>query len=331
MSGWAAFRQWMSRGKVAERVERHRPEVRGMLQRVSLEIPSVLEVHGIAKNLSGVQALRSVDLVLAPGTIHALIGPNGSGKTTLLNVMSGYLEPDTGEVLLLGQDVKGWPTHRRAQLGLSRTFQTPYTFQDATCRDNVLIALDLHGRHDAISQVLRLPPAFRQERRQYKRALELLEAVGLGSEITTPAGQLPPGELRLLELARVLALEPKVVLMDEPVAGLTSHEIDEFEGAIRALREAGIAVLLVEHHVDFVLRLADTVTVMDFGKVIAHGDPEQVRTNPAVLSAYLGQPEESLSDDIELPAGATAVEDELEARFKDAEAPAEEPETSPSP
>ena len=331
MSGWAALRRWLPHEKAAERLERRRPEVRGMLERVSLELPSVLEVSGISKNLSGVQALRSIDLSLAPGTIHALIGPNGSGKTTLLNIMSGYLEPDTGDVRLLGQDVRHWPVHRRARLGLARTFQTPYTFEDATCRDNVLVALDLHRRYDAVSNVLRLPPAFREERRQYKRALTLLEAVGLGNEFTTPAGQLAPGERRLLELARVLALEPKVVLMDEPVAGLTSHEIDEFEGAIRALRDAGIAVLLVEHHVDFVLRLADTVTVMDFGKVIARGDPEKVRVDPAVLSAYLGQPEESLPDELELPVGATAVEDELEAPFRNAEAPAEEPETSSSP
>ena len=310
MSGWTALRQWLFRRRTPERAAHGRPEVSGMLEKVTTDLKYVLEVHGVSKNLSGVQALRDVDLSVAPGTVHALIGPNGSGKTTLLNVMSGFLDPDAGNVMLLGEDVTHASVHSRARQGLGRTFQTPYIFEDVTCRDNILVALDRHRRHNALSYILRL--AYREERRHYQRALELLDAVGLGAEATTPAGRLPPGDRRLLELARVLALNPKVVLMDEPAAGLTAHEIDELEEAIGALRSAGVAVLLVEHHVDFVLRLADIVTVIDFGSVIARGDPHKVRTDPKVLSAYLGDPEETEGA---LPEGTTAVEEELEDRL----------------
>jgi branched-chain amino acid transport system ATP-binding protein/branched-chain amino acid transport system permease protein len=212
--------------------------------------------------------------------------------------------------MLLGEDVTHSSVHSRARSGLGRTFQTPYIFEDVTCRDNIMVALDRHRRYNALSYIVRL--AYKEERRHYRRALELLDAVGLGAEATTPAGRLPPGDRRLLELARVLALNPKVVLMDEPAAGLTAHEIDELEEAIGALRTAGVAVLLVEHHVDFVLRLADTVTVVDFGSVIARGDPHEVRSNPQVLSAYLGEPEETEGA---LPEGTTAVEEELEDRL----------------
>jgi ABC-type branched-subunit amino acid transport system ATPase component len=292
MSGWGALRRWLYERNPPERSERPRPELRGVLEGVRLDLPSALEVRGVAKNLSGVQALRGIDLTVAPGTIHALIGPNGSGKTTLLNVMSGFLEPDSGQVLLMGKDATQWSVNRRAGIGLARTFQTPNIFEDMTCRDNVLTALDLHRERSSVGYVLRLPGAFREERQAYDRALVLLHAVGLGERITIPAGDLPPGERRLLELARLLALNPKVVLLDEPAGGLTAHEIGELGSAIRTLRDAGIAVLLVEHHVDFVLGLADTVTVIDFGEVISRGAPEDIRNDPAVLAAYLGEPDE---------------------------------------
>lgn len=296
MSGWQWVKLRLSRGKVEEAHERKRAAVKTMLEPIQIERDTVLQVSKISKNLSGVQALRDVGLTVRPGTVHALIGPNGSGKTTMLNVMSGFMPPDEGTVSLLGRDVTHMTAHRRAQLGLARTFQTPSVFEAAVCRDNVMIALDQHRKHNSVSHLVRLPWARRDERRTYDRAVGLLDSVGLGHRVTTPAGDLPPGERRLLELARVLALEPKIVLMDEPAAGLTEPEIEELEECVRALRESGVAVLLVEHHVDFVLRLADEITVIDFGEVIARGEPDEVRTDPAVIAAYLGETTEEGHD-----------------------------------
>jgi ABC-type branched-subunit amino acid transport system ATPase component/ABC-type branched-subunit amino acid transport system permease subunit len=305
MSGIRRIQErWFAKRRIVA-VEK-RPEISGTLSPVGLGERTVLEVQGIAKNLSGVQALGGVDLAVTAGTVHALIGPNGSGKTTMLNVISGYLAPDSGTVAVLGEDVTGLSAHVRSRKGLARTFQTPLIFEEITCRDNVLIALDIHRKHNGWSYLVRLPGSRREERRHYERAKELLEAVGLINEFDRPAGELPPGRRRLLELARVLALQPKVVAMDEPAAGLSSSEIDELEEAIRALRAAGIAVLLVEHHVDFILRLADTVTVIDFGKVIARGGPQEVRSDPAVLAAYLGTPIDEPEDE-PLAAGAPSV------------------------
>jgi ABC-type branched-subunit amino acid transport system ATPase component/ABC-type branched-subunit amino acid transport system permease subunit len=310
MSGWQWLRRrFLTRGGAAETKERSRAEVKSMLNPTKVELPCVLEVEGVAKTLSGVRALRGVDISVTPGTVHALIGPNGSGKTTMLNVMSGYLAPDEGTVRLMGQDVTHMSAHVRAQRGLARTFQTPFVFENALCRENVMIALDQQRRNPGLAHVVRLPSAIREERATFARAGALLEAVGLSQRITAPAGDLPPGERRLLELARVLALEPKVVLMDEPAAGLTGPEIEELEESIRALREVGVAVLLVEHHVDFVLRLADVVTVIDFGQVIAHGPPQEIRNNPAVLAAYLGEPTEELEA---VTAASGALEEEAE-------------------
>ena len=248
---------------------------------------AALRLVGVRKTLSGVKALAGIDLTLEAGTVHALIGPNGSGKTTLLNVSSGYLSPDEGHVELLGAPAPA-SVHERSRAGLARTFQTPFVFEDMSCVENVVVALDARRRHGNLAYALRLPATRREERANVARAREILMSLGLGGRVDTEAASLPPGERRLLELARVVALDPAAVLMDEPAAGLNGHEIDELEEVIRALKAAGIAVLLVEHHVAFVMRLADTVTVIDFGQVIARGRPEEVARDPEVIRAYLG-------------------------------------------
>jgi branched-chain amino acid transport system permease protein len=288
MSAWWVLRQRLRRRRrtTGASTERERAEVSSTVAPVKAE-GVMLELRDVHKTLSGVRALNGVDLTLAAGSVHALIGPNGSGKTTLLNIISGYLTPDRGSVLFAGRDAEP-SVHARARRGLARTFQTPFVFEGMSCLENVMVALDSHRRHGNLWYALRAPWALREERRHVSRAAAILASVGLGEKADDVAARLPPGERRLLEIGRVVALDPTVVLMDEPAAGLTGVEIDELEEVIRALRTAGIAVLLVEHHVGFVLRLADTVTVVDFGKVIARGLPTEITKNPTVIAAYLG-------------------------------------------
>jgi len=245
-----------------------------------------LDARGLRRRMGGVQAVDGVDLAVDTGQVHALIGPNGSGKTTTLNLLSGYVEPDQGTFELKGQPVAA-AGHVRARAGLGRTFQTPLLFDGMSCVENVLVALDRHRQASNLAYLLRLPAARREERLHWRRACEILAAVGL-HDPERRADVLPPGERRLLELARLVAARPSVVLMDEPAAGLTHAEIEHLERMVRVMASAGISVVLVEHHVDLVLRLADTVTVLDFGKVIAHGSPAEVREHPDVVAAYLG-------------------------------------------
>jgi branched-chain amino acid transport system permease protein len=248
---------------------------------------NVLELNSVSKTLSGVRALIHVDLVVEAGTVHALIGPNGAGKTTMLNVISGYLRPDEGEVKLRGRLSKS-SVHRRSKEGLARTFQTPLVFEKMSCLDNVMVAMDSHRKMPIWLYALRYPGARREERAHVERSTAILASVGLGQRMSDRASALPPGERRLLEIARVVALNPSVVLMDEPAAGLTGDEIEELEEVVRALSAAGIGVLLVEHHVGLVLRLADVVTVIDYGRVISHGTPDHISNDPKVIAAYLG-------------------------------------------
>jgi branched-chain amino acid transport system permease protein len=309
MSAWWLLRNWVKRtvrrGAPAER-NVARPEIAAVLPPVDTAPDVLVDAVQVRKNLGGVQALDGLDLTLRAGTVHALIGPNGSGKTTFLNALSGYLAHDSGTIQLFGGPVEGVAVYRRARQGLARTFQTPYVFQGISCLENVLVALDAQRRNPLVAYAVRLPAARREEREHHARAAELLDAVGLAGRHHDRAGDLPPGQRRLLELARVLALRPRAVLMDEPAAGLSQPEIEDLVEAIRVLRRAGIGVLLVEHHVDMVLALADEVTVIDFGKVIAKGSPEAVRRDPAVIEAYLGTSHHAGTDDAATAAAAVA-------------------------
>jgi len=283
--------------------ERAKPEIGRVIEPIETKDTPVLVAEGVVKMLGGVQALNGIDITVEPGTVHALIGPNGSGKTTFLNTISGYLRADEGAVTLFDHEASGDAPHVRARAGLGRTFQTPFIFEGISCLENVITALDRHREQGLLAYTIRWPAARREERRSYDRALEILEAVGLRDRADTAASALPPGERRLLELARVLGLEPSLVLMDEPAAGLTSGEIDELEEVIIGFRDSGIGVLLVEHHVEFVLGLADVVTVIDFGEVIARGAPGEVRNDPTVITAYLGEDDEAppVGDDPAVP------------------------------
>jgi branched-chain amino acid transport system permease protein len=230
------------------------------------------------------------------GSVAAVIGPNGSGKTTLLNVVSGLVTPDSVRIEFLGDDITNVSPDGRARLGLARTFQTPLLFDQMSCLDNVLVAIDRVEPKDSAGALLRLPRWRKAEHSKIERATEILDALGLGAKADAPARSLTPGERRLLELSRVIGLGPRLVLMDEPAAGLTEPEIEILEQLIRELVGQGVAVVLVEHHVDVVMRLADQVTALDFGEVIAHGLPDAVRRDPAVVGAYFGDQDAELAD-----------------------------------
>lgn len=308
MSGWRLLVGRLRR-QPTDRAQRRRPDIASVTPPVPDRVGAaagvpLLELANLAKTINGVRALVDVSMAVQPGQVHALIGPNGSGKTTTLNAVSGYLALDHGHVALDGTDLATLRPHRRAAAGIARTFQTPFVFETMTCADNVTAALDLRHARRLSSYLVRLPRARRSEARTKRRALELLDALGLGPLADVTAGSLPPGERRLLELARVLALEPRLVLMDEPAAGLSDTEVDELAEVIAALRTTGIAVVLVEHHVEFVLGLADTVTVLDFGRVIAAGPPDAIRSDPVVISAYLGGPLPGVELELDVTGGA---------------------------
>lgn len=232
---------------------------------------AILEVRGLMMRFGGVMALNAVDMDVPTGEITGLIGPNGAGKTTLFNVINGMLEPSSGTVRLSGVDATRFPPHRRAKLGLARTFQRLELFASLSVRDNVRVAAELAGR------------------RHIKRAVErILTRVGLEDVADRTAGELPTGSARLVEIARALATQPTVLLLDEPASGLGDAETDHLATLLHDLAREGLAILLVEHDVNFIMDVCDTIYVLDLGEVIAHGSPDEIRRNPLVLSAYLG-------------------------------------------
>lgn len=294
MSGWWKIKQRFIRRQVIQPQSSSDFDLRPLLAERRGGTAS-LRAEGVAKKLGGVQALADAWFVVEPGTVHALIGPNGSGKTTFLNVVCGYIAADQGSVELLGRNVSEQPVFERARMGLARTFQTPLVFESMSCAENVLAALDARRRVRLVSYFLRFPSAVSEEKRHHASALAILEAVGLGARVNDRAGDLPPGQRRLLEIGRLIALEPSLVLMDEPAAGLNPEEMLNLERAIRQLREQGLSVLLIEHHTDLVMRVADVITVFDFGRTLTSGPPAEVRGDARVLEAYLGTSPANLS------------------------------------
>ena len=245
-----------------------------------------LELDNVSKNFGGLQALRDVSFRVAPGSIHALIGPNGAGKTTLINVIAGFYRTDGGAVLINGQAANISSMHDAARRGVVRTFQTMKLFGDMTVLEHVLIGLACHS--GAGFRLLGRVRAREQAARNLAAARELIALVGLSRFEQTPSSALAYGHRRLLEIARALAVQPKVLLLDEPAAGLITEEIASLAEIIRKLRAAGMTVLLIEHHIDLVVSISDRVTVLDYGAVIADGPPAAVQRDERVIAAYLG-------------------------------------------
>jgi branched-chain amino acid transport system permease protein len=247
-----------------------------------------LAVAGLARAFGGVRAVDGVSFEVRPGEVHGLIGPNGAGKTTVINLVSGLLAPTGGEIRLEGRAIQGLAPHRIAARGVARTFQNIRLFPDLSALSNVLVGEHLVRRASLGARLLGLPRAAEEERRARERARALLERVGLGARAGERARNLSYGEQRRVEIARALASEPRVLLLDEPTAGMNPVEVQGVAALIRQVAAAGHSVLLVEHNVKLVMDVCDRITVLDFGKVIAAGAPAEVAQDPAVVDAYLG-------------------------------------------
>jgi len=249
---------------------------------------TLLSLNGITRRFGGLIAVDGVDLAVAKGGVTAVIGPNGAGKTTLFNIISGFQAPNAGRIVFDGTDITGHPPEAIAAAGVVRTFQLVQLFQNLSVLENVKVGSHLHTTGGLWSAVLRLPRTRAAERALEARARELLAFVGLDAEADEEANALAYGQQRLLEIARSLAAGPRLLLLDEPAAGLSVEETRRLAAAIRTIAERGTTVLLIEHDMKLVMNTADTVAVLDFGRKIAEGPPETVREDAAVIAAYLG-------------------------------------------
>ena len=249
----------------------------------------LLRITHLSKHFGGLPALAEVSLRVAPGQVTALIGPNGAGKTTLINCLTGVIRPDGGEIFFDGVNIAGLPAHRIARLGVTRTFQNLRLFPRLSVLDNVLCGLTtLAG--DSLFQALLRPPGLRhRERRLRLTAMEALDTFGLADQAGLPAAVLPYGDKKRLEMARAFVSQPRLTLLDEPVAGLNPEETAQIAALIRQMRLSGKTMVLVEHDMELVMGVSDHVVVLDGGSRIASGSPAEVRTNPLVLEAYLGR------------------------------------------
>jgi ABC-type branched-subunit amino acid transport system ATPase component len=254
-------------------------------------ITPLLRLEGVSRFFGGVQAVGGVSLSIEAGSIHGLIGPNGAGKTTALNLISGILRPDEGTISFRSRAISGLSAQRIARFGIRRTYQNIRLFGTLSCRENVLVGLHSRRRDSLLQRLYFAPSERRAEEWSRQQATALLDRVGIASRADVPAAQLPYGEQRRLEIARALAGAPELLLLDEPTAGMNPAEAHEIARLIRSIAAEGTAVLLVEHNLELVMGISHTITVLNFGRVIASGLPEAVRSDEDVIAAYIGTDE----------------------------------------
>jgi branched-chain amino acid transport system ATP-binding protein len=249
---------------------------------------TALELQDIHHDFSGLQVLSGVDLAVRAGDRHAVIGPNGAGKSTLLNLISGVYQANAGSLSFKGGDLSRMPAHRRVRLGIARTFQKIRLFKQLSVLENVIAGFHVHHTIPAWQYVVHGAAFVDDQRRCREQAAKLLDFIGMSPRMHAVAGSLSYGEQRMLELARALATRPRLLLIDEPAAGLNAAEVDSLLDRIRSLRNGGTTVVLVEHNMDLVMNVADRIMVMDYGRHLFEGVPAEVQKNPAVIAAYLG-------------------------------------------
>ena len=250
----------------------------------------VLDVRNLGIDFGGLTAVDSFNITIGPTEISGLIGPNGAGKTTIFNLLTGVYQPTRGSVLINGIDIKGMPTHKVNRLGIARTFQNIRLFSEMTALENVKVGMHNEIKCPFIASLLHLPAYHKAEKKANEKAMELLDFMGLADVADVKAGSLPYGVQRRLEIVRALASNPSIILLDEPAAGMNPSETTELMHQIRRIRDTfQIAIFLIEHDMNLVMNVCEAIAVVNYGRIIAKGTPEEIKNNPAVIEAYLGR------------------------------------------
>ena len=275
---------------VKKRIKAMFPE---KVQRKTIESDYVLETENLGISFGGLKAVQNVNLKISKNQIYGLVGPNGAGKTTVFNLLTGVYQPTEGTFYLNGEELRGLPQEETNHKGIARTFQNIRLFNKMSVLDNVRVGLHNHTDCNFAQSFLRLPAHFKAERKSTEKALELLSIFDMENDAYTMAGNLPYGAQRRLEIIRALATSPKLLLLDEPAAGMNPSETAALMESIRKIRDTfHIAILLIEHDMNLVMNVCEGIAVLNFGKIIAKGSPEQIKSNEAVIEAYLGHHEE---------------------------------------